>query len=208
MDNGDMNAANGVPAPLGLLRRRQLLAALAAVGLGGARGAAAQGERSTSILRPWPAQRAAPPLRLRTLDGAPWDLAALKGQLVVLNFWASWCEPCRSEMPSLELLAQRHEGDGVAVIAVNVRESEAVIERFLQTMPISLPIVRDADGSASAAWTPRVLPSTVVIARNGQPQFTVIGEADWTGAAARRWIAPYLGRGNGAPASATRTGWR
>ena len=135
-----------------------------------------------------------PPLVLPALDGPAWNLATAKGQVVALNFWAGWCEPCRTEMPSLELLAERHSADGLVVMAVNYREGEATIQRFLERMPITLPIVRDADGSAALAWGVRVFPTTVLVGRDGRPAFSVIGELDWTGAQARQWLAPLLER--------------
>lgn len=111
---------------------------------------------------------------------------------MLLNFWASWCEPCRAEMPSLELLAERHIRDRVQVMAVNFRETDGAIRRFLAQTYCSLPILRDVDGAAARAWGVRVFPSTVVIGRDGRATFTVIGEFDWTGAEARAWIAPLL----------------
>ena len=80
--------------------------------------------------------RPAPKLELVDLDGKPWRLDALKGRALVMNFWASWCEPCRAEMPSLELLARRHERDGLAVLAVNYKESLPTIRRFLDAQPV------------------------------------------------------------------------
>ncbi|NRF70295.1 TlpA family protein disulfide reductase [Aquincola sp. S2] len=141
---------------------------------------------------PWPKARALPPLALPALDGPAWDLAAAKGQVVVLNFWASWCEPCRSEMPSLELLAERHQAHKLAVIAVNFKETEATIRRYVAQSALTLPIVRDADGAAARAFGVRVFPSTIVVGRDGRPVFTITGEVDWTGAEARRWITPLL----------------
>ena len=122
----------------------------------------------------------------------PVRLAALRGQVVVLNFWASWCEPCRAEMPSLELMAERHKGDRLQVLAVNFRETDGTIRRFLEQTDFSLPILRDADGAAARAWQVRIFPSTVVIGRDGRAAFTVVGEVDWGGAEARAWIAPLL----------------
>lgn len=111
---------------------------------------------------------------------------------MVLNFWASWCEPCRAEMPSLELLAQRHEGDRLQVLAVNHRESDAAIRRFIDETALTLPVLRDADGAAARAWGVGVFPSTIVIGRDGRARFSVLGELDWTGPEARAWIAAVL----------------
>jgi thiol-disulfide isomerase/thioredoxin len=140
----------------------------------------------------WPAGRALPRLELPGFDGPAWRLADARGQVVLLNFWASWCEPCRAEMPSLELLAERHEKAGLVVVAVNHRETDASIRRYLSQWPITLTIVRDADGAAARAWGVRIFPTTIVIGRDGRPAFTVTGEVDWTGADARRWLAPLL----------------
>jgi thiol-disulfide isomerase/thioredoxin len=152
----------------------------------------AQASTSTWNLRPWPKGRAAPRLELRNLDGQAFSLAALKGRVVLLNFWASWCEPCRAEIPSLESFAQRYGDEGLSVIAINYQEGEAGIRRFLQGTPFALPILLDADGAAARNWTPLVFPSTVVIGRDGRPAFTVVGEADWTSDQARRSITPLL----------------
>jgi thiol-disulfide isomerase/thioredoxin len=171
-------------------RRQVLRAGLAAVGIGLAAGAA----RAGYLVRPWAAGKAVPKLELNDLDGKLWSLAAMRGQVVVMNFWATWCEPCRSEMPSLELLAQRHEHDGVSVVAINYRESLPAIRRFLEAQPVTLPILLDRDGGATSVWTPRVFPSTVLIDRNGQPQNVVLGELDWTGAAARDLVDPLVAR--------------
>jgi thiol-disulfide isomerase/thioredoxin len=141
---------------------------------------------------PWPKQRPTPPLQLPALDGPAWTSASARGQLLVLNFWASWCEPCRSEMPSLELLAERHQAHKLAVIAINFRENEAAIRRFVQQSALTLPIVRDVDGAAARAFGVRIFPSTVLIGRDGRAIFTVTGEADWTGPEARRWIETWL----------------
>lgn len=169
--------------------RRRLVAALALAALGRPRQARAE---AGAMLRDWPRNRPTPPLELPALDGPVWRLASVKGQVVALNFWAGWCEPCRTEMPSLELMAQRHESDGLLVMAVNHREGESTIRRFLEQMPVSVPILRDADGGAARAWGVRVFPTTVLVGRDGRAAFSVIGEVDWTGAQARQWLAPLL----------------
>ena len=145
-------------------------------------------------VRPWAPGRPAPKLELDDLNGKPWSLAAQRGQVVVMNFWATWCEPCRAEMPSLELMAQRLENDGVTVVAINYQEPLPAIRRFLEAQPVTLPILLDRNGDAASAWTPRVFPSTVLIDRSGQPRLTVLGELDWTGAAARALVDPLVAR--------------
>lgn len=144
--------------------------------------------------RPWPRGRPTPALELPQHDGPTWSLAQARAQVVLLNFWASWCEPCRTEMPSLELLAQRHEADGLQVVAVNFRETDAAIRRFMALMPITLPILRDADGAAARAYGARVFPTTVAIDRAGRAAFSVVGECEWNGPQARAWLAPLLAR--------------
>ncbi|MEP7099584.1 MAG: TlpA disulfide reductase family protein [Burkholderiales bacterium] len=144
------------------------------------------------MVRPWPSTKPTPALALSDLDGKAWSLAALKGSPVLLNFWASWCEPCRAEMPSLELLATRHEKAGLVVLSVNYQEPLPTIRRFLETLPFSLPILLDRDGDAASAWTPRVFPTTVLIDRSGTPRSSVIGELDWMGDTARAMIVPLL----------------
>jgi thiol-disulfide isomerase/thioredoxin len=142
--------------------------------------------------RPWPNRQPTPPLELPTSEGRPWSLADARGQVVVLNFWASWCEPCRAEMPSLELLATRHQARGLRVMAVNFRETDGAVQRFVQQTGLDLPILRDRDGAAAQAWGVRVFPTTIVIDRRGRAAFSVVGEADWTGAAAQARLAPVL----------------
>jgi thiol-disulfide isomerase/thioredoxin len=169
--------------------RRQVLglslATAAALALPGA-------ARAAYLLRAWPEGKVAPAFALTDLDGKTWNLAALKGQPVMLNFWASWCEPCRAEMPSLELVATRHERAGLVVLAVNYQEAAPAIKRFLDVLPFSLPILLDRDGAATAAWTPRVFPTTVLIDRGGTPRHSVLGDLDWMGPVARDLIEPLL----------------
>lgn len=135
----------------------------------------------------------APPLPSAVLVPPKVTVDTLRGKPAVVNFWASWCEPCRAEIPSLENLAKQYASSGLSVIAINYQEGEPRIRRFLQGTPFSLPILLDGDGAAARAWTPLVFPSTVVIGRDGRPLFTVVGEADWTSREALLSITPLLG---------------
>ncbi|MFO1220912.1 MAG: TlpA disulfide reductase family protein [Burkholderiaceae bacterium] len=164
-------------------RRRALLAAMLLAPLAA---------RSGYQVREWPPRQATPAFALDDLDRRSWRVADLRGRPVLLNFWATWCEPCRAEMPSLELLAERHRADGLLVLAVNFRESELTVRRFLEKFPISLPIVLDPQGATTKAWTPGVFPNTVLIDRQGRPRRTIVGEVDWMGDEARPWMNELL----------------
>jgi thiol-disulfide isomerase/thioredoxin len=133
-----------------------------------------------------------PGLDLIDLDGKRWRLEALAGKVVVLNFWATWCVPCRVEMPSLAALAARRSRDGVVVVAVNYLEAAAKIRSYLEQAPFKPPILLDSDGDATVAWTPRVFPTTVLIGRDGRPAFTVVGELDWQGDEAQGLLEPLV----------------
>jgi len=176
-------------SPLGLARRGVLGSAVAA-GLGALlplRFAAA-----AHVVRAWPADRPVPPLDVVDLAGRPWRLEAFAGRVVVLNFWATWCEPCRLEMPSLDAMAARRRREGVVVAAINYKESPDVIRRFIERAPFRSQILLDPDGDATVGWTPRVFPSTVLVGRNGAPVRVVVGELDWEGAEARALLDPLV----------------
>jgi thiol-disulfide isomerase/thioredoxin len=142
------------------------------------------------VVRPWPAGRPVPPLDLVDLEGRRWRLEALAGQVVVLNFWATWCAPCRREMPSLEAMAARRRGEGLVVVAVNYLEVPETIRGLLESAPFRPPILLDRDGDATVAWTPRVFPSTVLVGRDGRPVVTVVGELDWGASEAKALLDP------------------
>ena len=176
-------------SPVPISRRRAWLAAVVAIAAAGAGGGRTARAQSAPQKRPWPKGVPTPALQLPDEAGRPWRLADQRGHVVVLNFWASWCEPCRAELPSLELLAARHEAQGLKVLAVNFRETDAALRRFTEQQPLSLPILRDVDGGAARAFGVRIFPTTLVVGREGRVLFSVVGETDWTAEPARGWIA-------------------
>ena len=140
---------------------------------------------------PWPATKPAPQVVGFDAAGKPLLLGALRGQAVAINFWASWCEPCREEMPSLAQLARAHTGK-LRVLAVNYKESPAAVAQFAATTGLELPTLRDPDGALARAWGVRVFPSTVLIGADGQVRSVVRGALDWNGAAAQPLVAPLI----------------
>ena len=142
-------------------------------------------------VQPWPASKPAPQLAGFDAAGKALALTSLRGQAVVINFWASWCEPCREEMPSLAQLARAHTGK-LHVLAVNYKESPVAVAQFVATTDLELPTLRDPDGALARAWGIRVFPSTVLVGADGRVRSVVRGALDWNGAAAQPLIAPLL----------------
>jgi len=130
-------------------------------------------------LTPWKGG-ATPALVLRDLDGREHRLDAYRGKVVVLNFWATWCEPCRDEMPSFNRLKARMGDAPFAILAVNMAEGEARIGEFLQQVPVEFPVLLDRDSGVSKAWRARLLPYTVVLDPALRIRYTALGELDWS----------------------------
>lgn len=167
---------------------RTLLLALCGLMLGA--GAAHCGE-----LKPWQGG-ATPSLSLNDPAGKAHDLAAYRGKVVLVNFWATWCAPCREELPSMQALRQRLAGKAFEVLAVNLMESEEKITAFRESELIDLLVLMDRDGAAAKRWNVRMLPISFVIDRQGAIRYQLVGEANWTGPD----VAPVIERLIGADA--------
>jgi thiol-disulfide isomerase/thioredoxin len=137
---------------------------------------------------PWPANQPTPVLDLTDLQGQRWSNASLKGRAVVLNFWATWCAPCKEELPSLQTLHELGGGDPV-VIGINVRETASHVKRFIASTGMTFPVVLDPQGELAKRFGVSAYPTTLLIAPDGQIRWRILGEVDWTGAEAGRWIA-------------------
>ncbi|MDQ7851039.1 MAG: TlpA disulfide reductase family protein [Armatimonadota bacterium] len=105
----------------------------------------------------------APAFRLSTLEGRALDLVELRGRPVVLNFWASWCGPCREEAPLLERAWQTYRYRGLVVVGVNIQDLEADARRFIRENGITYPNVRDRDGRVNRAYGVTGVPETFFI---------------------------------------------
>ncbi len=121
--------------------------------------------------------RPAPALVGPRLDGPAFDLAAERGKLVLVDFWASWCEPCRRELPALERLHRQHAAAGLVVVGVSVDEQRGDAEQFLRDqVQLSFPIVHDADHALAGAWSPPKMPTVYLVERDGTIARTFAGE--------------------------------
>ncbi len=109
----------------------------------------------------------APDFELPTLDGSTMRLSDLRGRPVVINFWATWCPPCRAEMPAIIREYQRYKGDGLIVLAVNQAESPTKVAAFRDEFGMPFPILLDEKMSVSDMYEIRFLPTTFFIAADG-----------------------------------------
>lgn len=130
-----------------------------------------------ATLRAWPASQATPALKLTDLDGKPWSLADLRGKVVLLNFWASWCEPCVEELPFLGEIAAS-EPERLTVLGVNFKESAEQIRRFPPAGKLAYPILLDRSGESFKMWAGGILPTTVLIDRKGKARWRAVGALD------------------------------
>ncbi len=113
----------------------------------------------------------APDFDLAVMDGGRIKLSELKGQVVMVNFWATWCGPCREEMPHLEALYQRYSDLGFTLLGVNVEEDSSGADEFLAETPVSFPILFDPGNDVSELYDVVAMPSTVMIDREGNMRY-------------------------------------
>lgn len=136
-------------------------------------------ERGSQLLTPYRGKGRTPILRLDDLDGVTRDLAGLRGKVVLLNFWATWCPPCVEEIPSMQRLYQRLHGQGLEIMAVDVGEEPAQVRGFLRDKAVDFPVLLDPDGSALKTWKIYAFPTSLVVDRGGNIRYAVYGAFAW-----------------------------
>jgi len=121
------------------------------------------------------ADRPAPELSARTLDGRRIDAADMAGRVVVVNFWATWCPPCRLELPALRDLHREHAGEGLLVLGLSIDDGKAAVERFLERRELDLPVAMADAGHRRAFGGVEAVPTTILIGRDGRVRHRVEG---------------------------------
>jgi thiol-disulfide isomerase/thioredoxin len=149
--------------------------------------AAAMAAAAETEIKAW-SGKATPPLASTDLTGRSVDLKDLRGRVVLVNFWATWCEPCRDEMPALERLQGKLRDKPFDILAVNYGESSTKIADFLRKEGLSLPVLLDPEKEAAGAWNAKGLPMTFLVDARGRVRYWVFGEKDWSEGEALRVV--------------------
>ncbi|MFO1455625.1 MAG: TlpA disulfide reductase family protein [Steroidobacteraceae bacterium] len=113
------------------------------------------------------AKSPAPDFTLPAVGGKSLSLSQYKGQVVMINFWATWCGPCRQEMPLLDAMYKKYKAMGFTLIGVNVEPDSKAAEEFLKKLPVSFPVAFDAESKVSQLYNVQGMPSTVIVDRKG-----------------------------------------
>jgi len=119
----------------------------------------------------------APALHLLDLAGKPWDIEQFRGRVLLVNFWATWCPPCRKEFPSLERVRQGFQPDQFEVLAVNLEEDATTVQSFVGTP--GFPVLLDSEARAVQAWPVKGLPTSFLVDRQGRLAFSLTGETEF-----------------------------
>lgn len=126
-----------------------------------------------------PVDRPVPAFAMNDLDSTVWNPAKLKNKITIVNFWASWCAPCREEMPSLNRAWEKVRDDGVQMLAINIGDTESTIQSFLAEVPIDFTVLRSTDAKDLANWGVRGLPTTLVVDGDANVVLELVGPAEW-----------------------------
>ena len=130
-------------------------------------------------LIPVPDMLDAPDFILEDPQGNLVRLADYRGKPLIVNFWATWCPPCRAEMPSMERAWQVLRKEGIELIAINVGEDAATVSQFLSEVSVGFPMPLDTDSEVVQRWPVRGLPTTYIVDPEGHLMYRAVGERDW-----------------------------
>jgi thiol-disulfide isomerase/thioredoxin len=123
--------------------------------------------------------REAPPLVLNNLDGEPWDISQSRGHWLFVHFWASWCGPCRKEMPTIQAIFEKFDSSQLEIVLINTAESEDTVFTFLAELAPDITPLMDRDGLVTEQWQPRGLPATFFVDPEGRLQYLALGGRPW-----------------------------
>ena len=123
--------------------------------------------------------RDAPPLQLKNLDGGSWDIREARGRWVFVHFWATWCGPCRREMPTIQAIFPQFDSKELEIVLINTAESEDTVFVFLSGVAPDITPLMDNDGLVTERWQPRGLPATFFVDPEGKLRYLALGGRPW-----------------------------
>ena len=123
--------------------------------------------------------REAPLLVLTDLDGETWDIKNARGHWTFVHFWASWCGPCRKEMPRIQAIYKQFDKSELEIVVINTAESEDTVFSFMASIQMDINPLMDRDGLVTEQWQPRGLPSTFFVDPEGKLQYLALGGRPW-----------------------------
>lgn len=153
--------------------------------------------KAVPILQPMKDNAPTPDFSLMTPEGKKLSLKDFRGKVVLLNFWASWCVPCREEMPAMEKLYQEYKDKNFVVLAVNVKDRRPEALNFVKELKLTYPVAFDPEGQVAALYGAWGLPTTYLIGPKGEGLARGWGPAEWYSPAARRMFKELLEETNG-----------
>jgi peroxiredoxin len=133
-----------------------------------------------------------PEFKGTTADSRAVSLDSLRGKVVLLNFWASWCLECRPEMPMFERLHREFAAQGLSVVGINAREGTEAIRRYAKELHLTFPLVPDPKGKINAAYGVIAIPTTFLVGRDGRAVARTVGPRDWESAPAKSIVQALL----------------
>ena len=120
-----------------------------------------------------------PRIELPDMQGRPHALEDYRGQIVLVQFWATYCTPCRKEMPTMNRLVEKMRGKPFRILTVNMAESRQQVQQFLEEVPVDFPVLLDSDGSTLGRWKVFAAPANFILDKNGEIIFTLYGATVW-----------------------------
>ncbi len=132
-----------------------------------------------TLLTPLPGKKMAPALVLTDIKGVKHDIRDYRGKPVIINFWATWCPPCRRELPSMNRAWGKIKDEGIAMLAVGVGEDKDSVVDFMTDYPIDFTVLLDSQAEVSAHWPVVALPTTFVLDKQGRLVYRAIGGREW-----------------------------
>jgi len=132
-----------------------------------------------ATLKPVPGKPVPPTLKLMDLKGQTHDLAQYRGKIILVQFWATYCPPCRKEMPSMNRLMKKMGDTPFAILAVNMGEPADAVQAFIDEVGAEFTVLLDVNGDAIGTWKVFAAPSNFIIGPQGRVRYTLFGGVDW-----------------------------